>query len=104
MSDKWLNKKSKNLFKAFTVLKNETEVANFCRDLMTEAEIEAFAGRWDVAQKLNQGKSQREVASESGISIATVTRVNQWLKRGRGGYKLALERISKLHHARSKLA
>jgi TrpR-related protein YerC/YecD len=95
MADNWNNPRSKKLFAAFLQLKTPEEVANFCRDLMTEAEIAEFAGRWEVAQKLAQGKSQRSVAAETGVSIATVTRVNQWLKRGMGGYELVLKRLQK---------
>src|SRR5690554_5984967 len=91
----WRNKKSEQLFKDMLELKTPNEVANFCRDLMTEAEIEEFASRWDVARKLYEGKPQRVVSSETEVSIATVTRVNQWLKRGMGGYLTVLRRI---HH------
>jgi len=91
----WKNKKTDNLFNAFLKLKNKKELANFCRDLMTEAEIQEFASRWEVAQKLFIGESQRQIASETGVSITTVTRVNQWLKRGMNGYNLVLKRM---HH------
>ena len=92
------NKKQKQLFNAFLQLQNEVEVANFCRDLMTESEIEEFAGRLDVAIKLSEGKPQRQTSKETGVSIATVTRVNQWLKRGMNGYSNV---ISKLNHQHS---
>ena len=94
-------KRSKKLFEAFLLLKNADEVAKFCRDLMTESEIKEFASRWQVAQELNKGTSQRKVAEQTGASVATVTRVNQWLCRGMGGYKLALERLSNHHRPRS---
>jgi TrpR-related protein YerC/YecD len=95
MTEKWNNKKSKRLFEAFLKLKNASEVANFCRDLLTEDEISEFASRWEVAQKLNEGKSQRAVSKETKVSIATVTRVNYWLTKGMNGYKTVLNRMSK---------
>ncbi len=98
---KWKNTKTKKLFNAFLSLKTEDEVANFCRDLMTESEIEEFAARFEVAQELYAGKTQRTVSKETGVSIATVTRVNQWLKRGEDGYLTVLSRISK-HHSPHK--
>lgn len=97
------DKKKKQLFNAFLKLKTENEVANFCRDLMTESEIEEFAGRFDVALGLAEGKSQRQTAQETGISIATVTRVNQWLKRGMNGYATVISRINH-HHSSNMLA
>lgn len=90
----WKNTKTKKLFEAFLQLETVDEVASFCRDLMTEPEISEFASRLEVASLLNQGKTQRQVSQESGVSIATVTRVNQWLQRGMDGYKTVLNRLS----------
>lgn len=100
--------KIKELYRAFLSMKNETELANFTRDLMTESEIIEFAGRFAVAKDLYLGNSQRKVSANTGVSIATVTRVNQWLQRGMNGYKTALSRLLKnenhLHHTSKLLA
>lgn len=106
----WNNPKTQKLFNAFLQLKTADEVARFCRDLMTEPEIIEFADRWLVAQELDMGKSQRKVSADTGVSIATVTRVNQWLRRGMDGYRLVIDRLksssNSLHHhsRREKLA
>ncbi len=97
MTGTWRNNKTESLFEAVLKLKTTDEVAAFCRDLMTEPEIAEFASRWQVAQQLNEGVSQRQISANTGVSIATVTRVNQWLLRGMGGYKLVLNRISHQH-------
>jgi TrpR-related protein YerC/YecD len=89
-NNNWLNNNSKQLFKVLSLINDEKDMANFCRDLMTESEIEALSGRWKVAQLLDSGIPQREVSEKSSVSIATVTRVNQWLNRGMNGYKKAL--------------
>jgi TrpR-related protein YerC/YecD len=96
MCQNWNNKKSKEMFNAFLKLNSVEEVAAFCRDLMTENEIKEFTGRFAVAKELNKGKPQRQVSAETGVSIATVTRVNQWLQRGMNGYKTVLSRLN--HH------
>lgn len=88
----------KKIYSALLQLKNEKEAATFCRDLLTLAEIDELNQRLEVADLLNQGKTQRAVAKVTGASIATVTRVNQWLKRGKGGYKLVLERLYNHRH------
>lgn len=95
MDSKWLNKNSKELFKALSSIDNEEDMANFCRDLMTESEIEAFSGRWQVALLLSKGESQRNASEKTGVSIATVTRVNRWLNRGMGGYKNLIKSTKK---------
>jgi TrpR-related protein YerC/YecD len=91
--DKWKNDSTKKLFKAFTMLKDEEEVAIFCRDLMTEAELGELAGRFAVAEQLYNGNTQRKTSEITGVSIATVTRVNHWLRRGMNGYRTVLDRL-----------
>lgn len=83
---------------ALLQLENKAEVVAFLRDLLTEGEIEEFNSRLTIAELLNQGKTQREIVRLTGTSIATVTRVNQWLRRGMGGYKLVLERLYNHRH------
>jgi len=92
----WENKNTKELCTALLLLSTEKEAMQFLRDLLTEPEIIEFGSRFKVARELNKGKSQRKVAAETGVSIATVTRVNQWLKRGMGGYKLILDKLHNL--------
>lgn len=87
--------KYKNLFTAFLSLDNVEEVRNFCIDLMTPQEIEAFADRWEVAQQLNKGNSQRKVSADTNVSISTVTRVNRFLNHGANGYKSLLSKLQK---------
>lgn len=84
------------LVQVFSVLTTKEELSLFLRDIFTEAEIAEFSGRLRVAQVLSEGKSQRTVAKETGISIATVTRVNKWLKRGNGTYQLVIDRLKAL--------
>jgi TrpR-related protein YerC/YecD len=94
--DKWKNKDSELLFKAVLRLKTLGEAQAFFRDLMTSQEIETFSERFKVAVMLTKGISYREIYEKTGVSTATVTRVNQWLERGEGGYKLAISRLNKI--------
>jgi TrpR-related protein YerC/YecD len=91
--DDWKNKDIKLLFDAVLSLKTNEEVGAFFRDLMTPQEIEIFAERLKVAVMLSKGVSYREIYDRTGVSTATVTRVNQWLERGMGGYKLVITRL-----------
>jgi TrpR-related protein YerC/YecD len=84
---------TKELCSAFLTLNNENEVYAFLRDLLTEPEIKEFGARFNVAVELAKGQSQRKVALKTGVSIATVTRVNQWLRRGMGGYMNVINRM-----------
>ena len=40
------------------------------------------------------GLSYREIADQTGVSTATITRINQWLQHGTGGYRQALDRLA----------
>jgi TrpR-related protein YerC/YecD len=83
------------LFGAISSLRNQEEVEHFLRDLCTISELDAMAHRWQVAQLLDQGLPYVEVAKRAHASTTTVTRVAQWLRRGEGGYSLALKRRRK---------
>jgi len=76
-------------------MKTADETAHLLRDLCTVSELDAMAHRWQVAQLLDEGLPYLEVAKRAHASTTTVTRVAQWLRRGEGGYALALRRRKK---------
>lgn len=53
-------------------------------DLFTPNEIIGLAERIVLLKSLKEGKTQREVATELGISVTTVSRGARVLKYGRG--------------------
>jgi TrpR-related protein YerC/YecD len=83
------------LFQAMLSLETLEEIEWFLRDLCTLAELEAMAHRWEVAELVDRGLPYLEVASKTGASTTTVTRVAHWLRHGEGGYRLALDRRKK---------
>ena len=85
--------KEKLLISAIGSLKNDKEVSQFLRDLLTIVEIEEFANRIEIVRLLNQGISYAKIAKQTGVSTTTVTRVAHWLYRGTGGYKIVVERL-----------
>jgi TrpR-related protein YerC/YecD len=93
-TENWNNKDTRVLLEAILGLKSVSEAEAFFRDLMTPQEIETFSERFKVAVMLTKGVSYREIYEKTGVSTATVTRVNQWLERGEGGYKLAISRLN----------
>jgi len=94
---RWLNNNSKDLFKALLSLKNEQEVKSFLRDLLTEQEIIEFGKRWKAARELNNNTPYSKIQKDTGLSSTTVARISKFLKKGMGGYKLAISRL-KHHH------
>lgn len=87
-------KKARDLYRAILTLETEQEAARFFRDLLTEDEIKEFSERWYVVNCLAKGLSYREISKLTGLSTATITRVAKWYRGGKGGYRLALERVS----------
>lgn len=91
-TDDWRTDDTAALFGAVLTLETIDEAASFFRDLCTRKELADLSHRWAVVRLLEEGLSYREIAERTGASTATVTRINQWLQHGTGGYRLALDR------------
>lgn len=81
------------LFAAILTLKTVEEAQAFFRDLLTVAELQEFANRWQIVKLLSQGNPYTVIAEQLNVSTATVTRVAQWLYAGRGGYETIARRL-----------
>jgi TrpR-related protein YerC/YecD len=88
----WLTDDARTLLEAILRIESLDDAADFFRDLCTRKELEDLAHRWAVVRLLDEGLSYREISDRTGASTATVTRINQWLTHGTGGYRRALER------------
>jgi TrpR-related protein YerC/YecD len=86
---------TRDLARAVAVLRDEEEALRFLRDLCTVNEIQEFEQRWSVARLLAEGASYHEIGERTGASSATISRVNQWLRYGRDGYRLVIERMAR---------
>ncbi len=83
------------LFEAILSLENKEECRNFFDDVCTIQELTSIAQRLEVAKLLCEGKSYVEINKLTGASTATICRVGKCVNYGSGGYKTALDRISK---------
>ena len=81
------------LFKAILSLRDEQECYDFFEDICTIAEIKSLAQRLHVARMLRQKKTYTEICDTTGVSTATISRVNRALEYGADGYKLVLDRL-----------
>lgn len=91
---KWINADTDSLFNAVLKLENPDEARRFFRDLLTEKEIIEFAQRWKVAKLLSKGKKYTEIEKETGMGSKTIARIQKWLTKGMGGYKLMIKKIN----------
>lgn len=92
LEDTWRREPSfRALCVAFLSCKAIEEMGNFLRDVATLSEMRALSERLECAKLLAQGLSYREVASRTGASTTTVTRVAAFLENGAGGYRKVLK-------------
>ena len=92
-ADPWMTADTVELARAISALRGEEEALRFLRDLCTIRELVEFGHRWQVAKLLDRGVAYHEISERTGASSATISRVNQWLRYGRGGYRLVLDRL-----------
>lgn len=81
---------AKDLCHVLAQLKTTEDVMLLLEDICTIQEIEALTQRLDVAKRLSDGMNYEEINRETGVSSATISRVNKCIKYGTGGYELAL--------------
>lgn len=87
------NKSTERLFQAILSLQTLEECYQFFEDACTVREILDLAQRFEVAGMLADKKSYQTITKETGMSTATISRVNRCLTYGSGGYRLALDRL-----------
>ncbi|MGI8533442.1 MAG: YerC/YecD family TrpR-related protein [Candidatus Limnocylindrales bacterium] len=98
--DPWMSQATRELARGLLSLRDEEEALRYLRDLCTVAEMEDLAERWQVARYLDEGLSYTDISRRTGASSATISRVNQWLRYGRGGYRLVLDRLARTRSKR----
>ena len=81
------------LFDAMQQLQTKEDFYRFFEDISTVSEIKALVERMEVARMLDEEKTYTEIASKTGASTATISRVKRCLNYGADGYRLVLERL-----------
>ncbi len=91
--DDWQTAATDQLLACLLRLETVEEAAAFMRDLCTRKELEEMSHRWEAVKLLDHGIPYREISDRTGLSTATITRINQWLQHGTGGYRSMLSKI-----------
>ena len=89
------NKEVDTLFEAILSLNSVEECYKFFEDACTIKEVLEIAQRLKAAKMLTEGVNYALISKETGMSTATISRVNRCLEYGGGGYAMILERLSK---------
>jgi len=78
------------LFKAVLSLETLDECYEFFADLCTKSELREMARRFEAARLIREGEKYTTIVEKTGLSTATISRVNSALRDG-GGYARALD-------------
>ncbi len=94
-NEKFRDERIDYLFRAILTLESVDDCYAFFEDLCTVAEIQEMSRRLLAAKLLREDKVYTEIAAETGLSTATISRVNRCLKYGSDGYLGALEKLDR---------
>lgn len=83
-----------DIIAALRSMRTEKELRQFLGDLLSDVEWEAMQDRWRIVCLLHAGVPYTEIIRTTGISSTTIARAAKWLKKGKGGYRLALQRLA----------
>ncbi len=83
------------LFETITKINKKSDCISFFKDLCTIKEIKDMSKRFKAANMLSNGYNYNEIIKETGISSATLARVNEALQYGSGGYEMQISKAKR---------
>lgn len=84
-----------SLLDVLVAMDDKDEMFALLEDLFTIREIRESSQRLVVAQMLDEGKSYAKIEKATGASATTIARVSKCLSYGSGGYRTALDALSR---------
>ena len=92
MAKKINDRRMDRLFEAILTLKSVEECYDFFGDLCTVPELAEMSKRLEAASLLKSGVVYTDIAEKTGLSTATISRINRCIQYGPGGYHEIIER------------
>ena len=93
MKDDIHNARLEFLFKGILTLETVEDCYHFFSDLCTPFELQEMAQRMQAAKMLKDGLIYSEIAERTGLSTATISRVNRSLRYSNEGYDKVLDAL-----------
>ena len=90
---KYRNENTDVLFEAILSLRSIDECYDFFTDACTLKEIKDMSQRFEVARMLKEKYSYMIINEKTGVSTATIGRVNRSLMYGADGYNTVIDRL-----------
>ncbi len=94
MKDTMQDPKMEYLFESILELKTREECSALFDDLCTMNEMIEMSNRMAAAKMLSDGKTYTEIIEKTGLSTATISRVNRCIKYGSDGYASVISRLN----------
>ena len=93
MAKKEMDAQMKYLFEGILSLGTVEECARFFEDLCTVTEVIELSKRLTAAKMLASGATYTDIIEKTGLSTATISRVNRCIKYGSDGYTAVLAKL-----------
>ena len=93
MKDDMRDPRLEFLFKGILTLTSLEDCYHFFGDLCTPFELAEMAQRMQAAKMLREGLIYSDIAERTGLSTATISRVNRALRYSTEGYARVLETL-----------
>lgn len=90
----WVNEDVDELCAAVSHLEDVAETRAFLRDLLTHKELDELSNRWKVARMLYAKLKWSKIEKLSGVSSATIAKVNKQIQEGEYGYDLMFKKLT----------
>ncbi|MDD6144501.1 MAG: YerC/YecD family TrpR-related protein [bacterium] len=87
------------LFEAVLNLESIEDCYSFFEDLCTIKELRDLSQRFQIATLLDEGHNYQSIMRKVDASTTTISRVNQCLNYGAGGYRAALNKMKTIGEA-----
>lgn len=95
MSEKIRDEHTDLFVEALLSVNTAEEMYSFLEDVCTIPEIKSMAQRLAVAVLLKKDVPYNDIVNLTGVSTATISRVNRCLQYGADGYTKVLENLEK---------
>ncbi len=94
MEKKPIDENLEYLIRCILTLETPEECLHFLEDICTPSERVEMSRRLQAARMLHNNVIYTEIAKQTGLSTATISRVNRCLKFDRSGYLTVLKRVA----------
>ena len=97
MNNKMNDERLEYLYRAILTLQTMEDCSRFFKDLCTPSELNEMSRRLLAARMLKDDRIYTDIAAETGLSTATISRVNRCLKYNENGYIKVLDNMERIY-------